>query len=289
MTDRHTLQKLVSCGGMVRLPRETFCIDYPILVPSGTVIDGCGAVIATELVTKHTLWVRGREDVTIRNLTIQGDWSINSGDPATIGAAIQIQESRNVAVENVTIRDMMGRGIVAASNVDDLTIRGCHIRNCAISVFLFKGIRGSIIESNRIFDSRIMGIYVDDATEGDTQETSIPNCLTIVRGNIIVGGGISPRNTGVGIAASASTDTIISENIVRCFGSETRISHGIILNNGQGQFHQGKRTVVTGNILSEHTGYGLYSMKQEDFIESGNVYSGNGLGDCKLIGEQPDE
>lgn len=284
MSDRLTLQKLVSCGGMVRLPRETFCIDYPILVPSGTVIDGCGAIIATELDTKHTLWVRGREDVTIRNLTIQGGWAISSGDPATIGAAIQIQESRNVAVENVKIRDMMGRGIVAASNVDDLTIRGCHIRNCAISVFLFKGIRASILESNRIFDSRIMGIYVDDATEGDTQETAVPNHLTIVRGNIIVGGGTSPRNTGVGIAASASTDTIISENIVRCFGSETRIGHGIILNNGQGEFHKGKRTVVTGNILSEHTGYGLYVVDQESFIESGNVYAGNGLGDFKLIG-----
>lgn len=284
MTDRHTLQKLVSCGGMVTLPRETFLVQSPIVVPSGTVIDGSGAVIATELDGRHTLYIRDCEDVSIRNLEIEGLWSPSSGDAATIGAAIYIQGSTNISVENIKIRGMMGRGIVATTNIQDLTIRGCNIKDCSISIFLFKGVRHGLIDSNRIFDSRIMGIYIDDATEGDTAETAVPNHLTIVRGNIIEGGGTSPRNTGFGIAVSGSTDTIISSNIVRSFGNTERISHGIILNNGQGRYNQGRRTVVCGNLLSEHTGYGLYVVDQESFFESGNVYAGNGLGDFKLIG-----
>lgn len=280
MSNSPELQALANCGGIVTLPRATYHIDYPVVVPSGTVIDGSGSFITTELSNRHTFLVRDCENVCIRNLNIRGNWSASSGDAASIGAAIQIEHSDTVLIENVMIWGMMGRGIVATSRTYDLTIRDCYIRNCSISIFLFKGIKHGIIESNRIFDSRIMGIYVDDATEGDTQETAVPNHLTIIRGNIIEGGGTSPRNTGVGIAISGSTDTIINSNIVRLFGDKSRISHGIILNNGQGGYNQGRRTVVCGNVLSDHAGYGLYSMMQENFVESGNVYSGNGLGDC---------
>lgn len=283
MADATDLQAMVWCGNTVTLPRLMFTLDKTVEIPSGTILDGAGAVIVTDLHDKHTFLVRDCNDVCIRNLDIQGCWSTDSGDdPATLGAAIQVQHSNHVQIENVKISGMMGRGIVASSDVEDLTIRGCHISDCSISIFLFKGIRAGIIESNRIFNSRIIGIYVDDATQGDTAETAIPNHLTMIRGNIIVGGGTSPRNTGFGIAVSASTDTVIANNIVRSFGHGQRIGHGIVLNNGQASYHQGRRTVVCGNVLSDHTGYGLYVVEQEHFVESGNVYSGNGLADCMV-------
>jgi Right handed beta helix region len=289
MPNTEDLETLLECGGMVTLPRLTFKVDRPVVVESGTVIDGNGAVIIPGRHDRHTLLVRNCRNVGIRNLRIWGDWTSSSSGAASIGAAIRIEQSSNVLIENVTISTMMGRGIVATSNVEDLTIRGCRINDCAISIFLFKDVRSSMIESNRISNSRLIGIYVDDAAEGDTEKTAEPNHLTIVRGNIIEGGGTSPRNTGFGIAVSGSTDTIITSNIVRSFGNAARIGHGIVLNNGQGEFSQGMRTVVIGNILSDHTGYGLYSVGQERLVEFGNVYSGNGSGDFKLIGVDGDE
>jgi len=287
--DTQALQTLVVCGGVVTLPRLTFRVDKPIVLRSGTVIDGTGAVVDA-CHGGYVFLVSDAHDVCIRNLEIRGDrTSVDGDDSAGLGAGIQIQKSRNVAVEDVRISGMPGRGIVAASHVDNLRIRGCFIGRCAISVFLFKGITCSRIEANRIFNSRIMGIFVDDGTEGDTQETAIPCEHTIITGNEVVLGGTSPRNMGVGIGISGSTDTIISGNIVRTFGTSARPGHGIVLNNGQGGFNQGRRTVVTGNILSEHTGYGLYAMGQQDLVESGNVYANNGQGDCQFTGIQADE
>lgn len=274
------LQTLVACGGVVTLPRLTFRVDRPVLVPSGTIIEGNGAVIEARH-NGYVFLVSDAHDVCIRDLEIRGGW--DGDDIALLGAGIQIQESRNVSVEHVRIFNMLGRGIVAASHVAGLNIRGCYIDACAISVFLFKGVAYGRIEGCSIHNSRIMGIFVDDGTEGDTQDTVIPNEHTIITGNMVVLGGTSPRNVGVGIGISGSTDTIVSGNIVRSFGSDTQVSHGIVINNGQGGFNQGRRTVVCGNVLSDHTGYGLYSMGQQDFVQSGNVYSGNGLGDCKYV------
>lgn len=280
-----TLQELISCsGGSITLLRSTFRVDKTVVVPSGTTLDGSGSVIQTQLDGGHTFLIRDCEDVCLRNLEIRGGWNPYFGEVATVGTAIRIERSRNVLIENVTIGSMMGRGIVATPHVSDLTIRGCHISDCSISIFLFKDTKCSIIESNRISDSRLIGIYVDDAAEGDTKETSRPNHNTIIRGNIIQGGGTSPMNTGFGIAVSGSTDTIIANNIVSGFGTESRKGHGIVLNNGQDKYNQGQRTVVSGNILSDNTGYGLYVVEQESAIILGNVYSGNGLGDYKLIG-----
>jgi len=281
--DTQALQKLVACGGMVPLPRLTFQVDSAIYVPRGTVIDGAGAVVESHH-GGYVFLINGVHDVCIRNLEIRGPWLPNLGDDsAGLGAGIQIQESSNITVANVRIEDMLGRGIVAASNVKGLKIRDCHIDNTSISVFLFKGVRYSWIEANHIFNSRIMGIFIDDGTEGDTQDTAVSNEYTIVSGNMVLYGGTSPRNMGVGIGVSGSTDTIISGNIVRFFGNETRISHGIVLNNGQSSFNQGRRTVVSGNILSDHTGYGFYAMGQQSVVESGNVYANNGSGDMQII------
>lgn len=278
--DTQALQALVAHGGAVRLPRLTFRVDKPIRVLSGTVIEGNGAVIEA-CHDGYAFLISRAYDACIRDLDIRGTW--NGDDSASLGAGIQIQESRSVSMENVRISNMPGRGIVAASHVAGLSIRGCYIDACAISIFLFKGVTYGRIEGCGIHNSRILGIFVDDGTEGDTQATAIPNEHTIITGNMIVLGGTSPRNMGVGIGVSGSTDTIIANNIVRNFGSPGRDGHGIVLNNGQGGFHQGKRTVVTGNILSDHTGYGLYAMGQQDFVESGNVYANNGLGDCKFV------
>lgn len=280
--DIQVLQALVACGGVVTLPRLTFRVDSAIHVPRGTVIEGTGTVVEV-CHGGYAFLVSGARDICIRGLEIRGTWPGGSDDSALLGAGIQIQESRNITVEGVRILNMPGRGIVAASNVYDLRIRNCHINSCAISVFLFKGIKCGRIEACQIFNSRIMGIFVDDGTEGDTQVTAVANEHTIVSGNMVVYGGTSTKNMGVGIGVSGSTDTIVSGNIVRSFGNETRISHGIVLNNGQGGFNQGRRTVVSGNILSDHTGYGLYAMGQESFVESGNVYCNNGLGDRKFI------
>src|SRR5688572_18574680 len=280
--DTHALQMLVARGGVVTLPRLTFRADRPVHVPSGTVIDGAGTVIEA-CHEGYTFLINGARDICIRGLEIRGTWPGGSDDSAALGAGIQIQESRNIIVDGVKIFNMLGRGIVAASHVDDLRIRSCYIDSCAISVFLFKGIWQSRVEACRILNSRIMGIFIDDGTEGDTQDTAIANEHTIVSGNMVLYGGTSPRNMGVGIGVSGSTDTIVSGNIVRFFGNETRISHGIVLNNGQSSFNQGRRTVVSGNILSDHTGYGFYAMGQQSFVESGNVYANNGSGDMQII------
>lgn len=277
--DTQALQTLVARGSVVTLPRSVFRTDRPVVVPSDTVIEGNGAIIES-CHNGHAFYVRNVVYVCIRDLDIRGTW--NGDDSAGLGAAIQIQESRNVSVENVRISNMPGRGIVAASRVAGLNIRNCYIDACSISVFLFKGVTYGRIEGCSIHNSRILGIFVDDGTEGDTQQTAIPNEHTIITGNMVVLGGTSPRNMGVGIGISGSTDTIIANNIVRGFGSPGRDGHGIVLNNGQGGFNQGRRTVVTGNILSDNTGYGLYAMEQEGLVESGNVYAGNGLGDRKF-------
>lgn len=279
MSDTKTLQKLISGGGVITLLRSRFKVDRPVAVPTGTVIDGCGSVIDAVSDDLNVFSIRNGNDVCIRNFEICGNWSVESGDAASVSAAIQIDHSANVLIENVVISGMMGRGIVATSKVENLAVRHCVITDCSISIFLFKGVSDSMIESNWILDSRMIGICVDDATERDTQETAAANHLTIIRGNIIKGGGTSPRNVGYGIAISGSTDTIISNNIIRSFGNESRISHGIIINNGQAGLNRSRRTVVSGNIVSDHTGYGLYLMGQEDLFECGNCYTGNGLGD----------
>ena len=281
--DTQALQSLVKHGGVVTLPRLTFAVDKPVVLPSGTVIDGTGTVIKAQH-SGYVFVIRGAYDVCIRGVEIQGARSpCSSDDSALLGSGIQVEESVNISIDRVRISNMFGRGIVAASNVYNLKIRDCYINDCSISVFLFKGIRHGRIEGCYIFNSRIIGIFVDDGTESDTQDTAIPNEYTIVSGNMVVYGGTSPRNMGVGIGVSGSADTIVSGNIVRAFGSKSRISHGIVLNNGQGGFNQGRRTVVSGNIISDHTGYGLYVMEQVSFVASGNVYSDNGQGDCKII------
>src|SRR5688572_30874489 len=197
--DTHALQMLVACGGMVTLPRLTFRVDSAIHVPRGTVIEGTGTVVEV-CHEGYTFLINGARDICIRGLEIRGTWPGGSDDSAALGAGIQIQESRNIIVDGVKIFNMLGRGIVAASHVDDLRIRSCYIDSCAISVFLFKGIWQSRVEACRILNSRIMGIFIDDGTEGDTQATAIANEHTIVSGNMVLYGGTSPETWAGGLA-----------------------------------------------------------------------------------------
>src|SRR5688500_19719625 len=77
--DTQALQTLVVCGGVVTLPRLTFRVDKPIVLRSGTVIDGTGAVVDA-CHGGYVFLVSDAHDVCIRNLEIRGDRTSVDGD-----------------------------------------------------------------------------------------------------------------------------------------------------------------------------------------------------------------
>lgn len=105
-----SIRAAVAGGGVVTFASGlsgTIVLGSPLLVPSGTTIDGSGADVT---LTRHGLVLKGVDHVTIRNLTFDGN------DATTDTDAIQILgASTDVVVEHDTFGAAIGDGAVDAT------------------------------------------------------------------------------------------------------------------------------------------------------------------------------
>lgn len=284
--DTQYLQSCLKLRGEVNLPPGEFLIDAPLYVSGDTHIKGHaqGTRIKT-IMDCDAFMISGKSNIFIENVHVRGSWDPGVND-VTLATAFAIlgkdrrSPCQNIRIERCSARGMSGRGVVSSYLNEDVQVVDCHFQSCAISVFFFKGNKCAQLTGCTIEDSRLIGVYVDDATEGDTAESAIQNQYTRLTNNVIHFGGKHPQNTGAGIIVSSSLDTIVTGNIISRFGTPERFGYGMIINDGQYQFKTSQRTLVANNIISENSGYGMYIQGVRENIElAGNLITGNGAGD----------
>ena len=142
-----------------------------ILVPSGLTLDLAGATFVMEPNSspQYAIFaVVKQSDVVIKNGTLVGERGQHTYAPSEhsstheYGFGICISDSENVLIQDVTIRDMTGDGVIVegsyfmrenGDNVSsDIRIIGCNISNCRRQGISVVAAKDSEIAHNEIYD-----------------------------------------------------------------------------------------------------------------------------------------
>ena len=103
--------------------------------------------------------VTGAEDVYISDFTIDGNKEENDLLDGCNGGGIAIMKSRDVTVENVTVRNFNGEGITWQIT-ENVTVRNCEISGCTnMGLHPGTGSPNSLIEDNNSHDNRV-GLFI---------------------------------------------------------------------------------------------------------------------------------
>lgn len=196
-------------------------------------------------------WLRGLQDVTIEDLTIDGGVRRPRREKCDfVVAAVHSRSSINVRVLNVTVRNWLGDGIGLQGGHGGL-VQGCVVENCTGHGYH----PGTGITQS---------IWSDNFARGNTRD-GLFFCLRVthstVRGNVFVG------NQGHGIGGLTDPDqynTVIG-NVCAENGK-----HGIDADHAIGNTIQGN--ICRGNSRREPGRYaGIYLAGHRNCIVTGNV------------------
>lgn len=161
-------------------PRKNFWIKPPLMPQDGSPLADLQPVAATLFPVIAGSYV---SDITIRDLTIDGNREQNEHLDGNNGGGIFIQDCERIHVSNVTSRDNYGDGI-SWQVCHDITIENCRLLNNADlglhpgsgsqrpvmrgntiqgalqGIFFCWGVKGGLAEHNEILDSGKFGISI---------------------------------------------------------------------------------------------------------------------------------
>ncbi len=101
----------------------------------------------------------GVENITIADLTIDGNKEKNDRLDGCNGGGIAILKSRDATVENVHVRDFNGEGITWQIT-ENVTVRDCEISGCTnMGLHPGTGSPNSVIEGNNSHDNKV-GLFI---------------------------------------------------------------------------------------------------------------------------------
>jgi len=259
-------------GKTVLFPPGIYRVPDSIQLPSNIVIEGSGRssvinYLRTDIPSKEgIIYAEGKSNITIRNLAIRCDSSVDLGNVANL-QAIQIRNTSDVYILDNYIEGPAAQGIYIAKsgmNPSNIVVRGNHVRNGSHNGIDFNGtgFRGVIIANNLVEDVRVAGI-----------EASINDA--VVEGNYIR----RYRNYGIGLgnnvgAGLKSDRLVVVGNVVDAEGLNT--NSGIEINDGP------RYVTIIGNVVARNSRYGIiinspqYGDAPESVVVSGNTLQGNG-------------
>jgi hypothetical protein len=235
-----------------------------ILVPSGLTLDLGDSTFKIEPNSDPEYCIFGivdASDVTIKNGTLIGDRDEHVYAPSKCsptheyGFGICISASKNVRIQDVTIRKMTGDGIIAISSFYNqadggrassrVRITGCDISECRRQGISVVGVKDSEIAGNRIYNisgtSPEYGIDVESALDYVNENIKIHD-------NVIYGcaGGAVSCNNGTNYEVF---DNVCSGNILAVFSSNVSIYANTIKNSFIQVMTGATNITVENNIL----------------------------------------
>jgi hypothetical protein len=216
-----------------------------ILVPSGLTLDLAGATFVMEPNSnpQYAIFaVVKQSDVVIKNGTLVGDRDLHTYAPSQhsptheYGFGICISDSENVLIQDVTIKDMTGDGIIIEGSYfmrdnGDNVSRGIRIIGCNISNCRRQGISVVAAKDSEIAYNEIYGIG------GTAPQYGIMMMLQLdyVIKNLKIHDNIIYDCAGGAIACNSGTDcevysNTVSGNILVVHASDIRIYKNTIQN-----------------------------------------------------------
>jgi len=216
-----------------------------ILVPSGLTLDLAGATFAIEPSSKPQYAIFAvvkQKDVVIKNGTLVGDRDQHTYAPSKdsptheYGFGICISDSENVLIQDVTIKDMTGDGVIIEGsyfmrdNGDNVSsnvrIIGCSISNCRRQGISVVAAKDSEIASNEIYG--ISGTAPQYGIMLMLQLDYVIDNLKIHDNNIYdCAGGAIACNSGTNCEVYSNT---VSGNILVVHASDIKIYKNTIQN-----------------------------------------------------------
>lgn len=202
----------------VYIPPGTFTISQAA-IPSNTMVFGCGPASilkqkAGSAQFNSVLAVVGRTGVTVRDLQIDGNG--NSIQVGEHNHGIQIADSTDVAVRNITVHDCNGDAIYIASTTNSILCRRVAVTGCTVYNLGRQGIcvaeygaRNVLIEGNH---GRV-GTYVATSTShGNPIHLELDSQPSVYVGDITIRGNVL-NEMGISIGGNYSNVTITGNTI----------------------------------------------------------------------------
>jgi len=126
---QRALDALRGKGGTLRLPGGRYALSKPLRVYGDTTLAGygTGTILLPEGDVSTLILVEGAPGATVRDLAIEGDWSLR---PHRNGATVQVADSPGARVIAVDVRGWGGVGIAVETTPKGL-IRDSRILRCA--------------------------------------------------------------------------------------------------------------------------------------------------------------
>lgn len=284
--DTLAIARTIKSHRHVYLPPGDYRVTSPIAVPPNTRIVGAGygsTRIFDDTAMPHSFFIgTDSHGVEISHLTIEGNHRGGAGNN-TIADAINFfgkaQTQSGFAVHHCRIKNMTGRAIVFVRHCQDVAVHHNVIENCSIGVFLFGGTTNGSTHDNVIRHCRIGGLFVDDATNmGEVGKDAFRPLYHSIHHNQVAHCGYDPIQVGFGIGVSASYGVTIDANIVSRIGiSGVIASPGIIINSGQDDLFPMQRVTISGNVVTESAGIGIFLEAVQSFTVTGNSLTDNNL------------
>ncbi len=185
----------------LHFPTGTYLVSEDIALVSNMTVtgDGYNSVIkriGTEGDHYNVIACTGTDNVTIKNIHIQGERNEHIGDTGEWGMCIGLRGSKNTTIKECKLTDAWGDGVYVGSN-DNTPCTNTIIENCIIDNNRRQGI--SVINSDRLI---VKGCSITN-TEGTLPEAGIDfeaNNSTDICTNNIVENCIFYGNNGGSIA-----------------------------------------------------------------------------------------
>ena len=257
--DTDAVQSALNSGCRVYL-KNTYLVSvseeapfhHGLVVPNGCIIEGSGTLKLNpnDYSNYDILYIPVNSDnVRIKDITIYGDSLQHTGNTGEWGFGINVDGGNNVVIENVTIDNCWGDGILIG-NLDDttlhngnnyVTVKNCKVTNngrnnisvshgknividgCDISGAYrtapragidvepdsTENVNNCVIVNNFIHDNSGSQVSVNDTHTNSLYRVTINN--NIIKGVYGVGGFVYGGGTGKG--------TIVSDNIIETTGT----------------------------------------------------------------------
>jgi nitrous oxidase accessory protein NosD len=195
--------------------------------------------------------VLGERNVSISNLTIDGNGERNDLLDGCNGGGIAIIKSKNVLVEDVHVTNFNGEGITWQIT-EDVTIRNCEIDHCAnMGMHPGTGSPNTVIEGTNSHHNKV-GLFLCWRVQN-----------SVVRGNKF------HNNSDNGISTGhKDSDVLFENNHIYANGGD-----GIVLRNEDPK-NSPHRNSFIGNIIEHNAGYGIHVLgNATDLIIRDNTFN----------------
>jgi len=244
-----TTAKITSIEGNTLFIDEYLVRDYQS-GDNGTVSNACSVISAVEA-----------DNVTISNLTVDGNRETNDMIDGCRAGAIYLHKVHKALVENVIVKDYNSDGI-SWQITEYVTVRNCEVFGCSNSgLHPGTGSPYTTIEGNNSHDNDGYGLFV---------------CWRVRNGEVI--NNTFTRNGRNGISTGhKDTDMLFADNIVSENGSD-----GIHLR-GEIPANAPHRTIIRNNTIENNGtregGYGIsINCKAEGVVIEDNIIINEGNG-----------